>query len=213
MTRQTTPAGSRKEQAARTETDLKAAARRVFARRGYLNTKITDITREAGRATGSFYTHFSDKESLLEAMLADMLDGADAQVRSSDTHSPDFSDPGAVRWHVAAFWKFFSQHRTELVAVQQAALIDPRFAEHLKELYAPDVDEIRDHLRRAEDAGVRLPADEQLVATMISALMLQFAMMWLVGPSMGRTLDDEEAVDALTRFILYGLHGSGRTGR
>lgn len=212
LTRQNTPAGSRKEQAARTESDLKAAARRVFERRGYLNTKITDITAEAGRATGSFYTHFDGKESLLEAMLADMLAGADAEVRSSATHSPDFSQPSAVRWHVAAFWKFFSQHRTELVALQQAALVDPRFAEQLKELYAPDVDEIRDHLRRAEDAGVRLPADEQLVATMISALMLQFAMVWLVGPSPGRELGEEEAVDALTGFILYGLHGSGRTG-
>ena len=211
MTRQTTAAGSRKEQAARTEADLKSAARRVFERRGYLNTKITDITAEAGRATGSFYTHFSDKESLLEAMLADMLAGADAEVHASDTHSPDFSDPRAVRWHVAAFWRFFSRHRTELVAVQQAALVDPRFAEHLKQLYAPDVDEIRDHLGRAEDAGVRLPADIQLTATMMSALLLQFAMMWLVGPSMGRTLDDDEAVDALTLFILYGLHGSGRT--
>lgn len=211
MTRQKTPAASRKEQAARTEADLKSAARRVFDRRGYLNAKITDITAEAGRATGSFYTHFSDKESLLEAMLADMLAGVDAQVIGSDTHSPDFSDPGAVRWHVAAFWGFFSRHRTELVALQQAALVDPRFAEHLRQLYAPDMDEIRDHLQRAQEAGVRLPADEQLVATMISALMLQFAMMWLVGPSMGRTLGDEEAVDALTRFILYGLHGAGRT--
>jgi len=212
VTGQKTPAGTRKEQAARTQTDLKSAARRVFARRGYLNTKITDITREAGRATGSFYTHFPDKESLLEAMLADMLAGADEQVLTSGTHSPDFSDPDAVRWHVDAFWRFFSEHRTELVAVQQAALIDPRFAEHLKELYAPDVDEIRDHLSHAERAGVRLPADAQLVATMISSLMLQFAMVWLVGPDLGRRLDDEEAVDALTGFILYGLHGSGRTG-
>lgn len=210
VTRQTAPAGSRKEQAARTEADLKSAARRVFERRGYLNTKITDITAEAGRATGSFYTHFSDKESLLEAMLADMLAGVDDQVRTSGTHNPDFSDPGAVRWHVAAFWTFFSRHRTELVALQQAALVDPRFAEHLKDLYAPDVDEIRDHLRRAEDSGVQLPADEQLVATMISSMMLQFAMVWLVGPSLGRTLGDEEAIDALTRFILYGLHGAGR---
>lgn len=79
-----------------------------------------------------------------------------------------------------------------------------------KELYAPDLDEIRDHLEHAVDSGLELPADTQLVATMISGMMLQFAMMWLVGPSMGRKLDDEEAVDALTRFILYGLHGAGR---
>lgn len=204
----TRTAGSRKERAARTEAELKSAARRVFARRGYLNTKITDITSEAGRAAGSFYTHFDGKESLLEAMLSDMLDSVDAELAGSTTHDPDFSHPQAVRWHVDAFWRFFSAHRTELIALQQAALIDPRFAERLKELYEPDQFELIDHLGRARAAGITLPADRRLVASMISALMMQFAMTWLVGGGpAGRTLDDEEAVDALTSFILYGLHG------
>lgn len=50
----------------RSRAALLAAARRLFGSKGYANTKIADITQEAGRALGSFYTYFANKEEILE---------------------------------------------------------------------------------------------------------------------------------------------------
>ena len=52
----------------KTEAAIKAAARRVLARDGYVNAKISDIAEESGRATGSFYKYFRNKEELLLAL-------------------------------------------------------------------------------------------------------------------------------------------------
>src|SRR5713226_1175453 len=46
---------------ARVRADLLAAARQVFARRGYQDATITEITQLADVAMGMFYLHFRDK--------------------------------------------------------------------------------------------------------------------------------------------------------
>ena len=202
-------AGVRRQQAAQTQAELKAAAVRVFARLGYLNTKITDITAEAGRATGSFYTHFASKEALLEALLADLL--AEGDASAADTgHSDDFSDRDAVRWHVAAYWNFHRGHRPIMAALQQAAIVDERFAERSQAMLEPDLHHIADHLIRARDAGRRLPGDPLVVATAFTQLISAFAATWQSGggPDLGRALSDDEAIETLTSFVYAAIGGS-----
>src|SRR3712207_1059627 len=150
MARSTT--GTRKLQAAQTEADLKQAAVRVFARLGYLNAKITDITTEAGRAAGSFYTHFPSKEALLEALLVDMLAQSDQAVLTGD-HRTDFSDREAVRWHVRAYQAFLREHHVVMEAVQQAAIVNADFAARLRRITHADRGHLAAHLEEAAANG------------------------------------------------------------
>ena len=202
--------GVRKARAAETEAALKEAAKRVFARSGYLKAKITDITAEAGRAAGSFYSHFESKEQLLEALLLDMLAEGDVRVEESD-HSPDFSDPAAVRWHVAVYVRFAGANRAVVTALHQAAMVDERFAERLRLLLEPNVRDIAEHLEHVRRAGGRLPGEPVVVASAIIALMSEFARTWLLSDTgerlLGRQLSEEEAVDTLTGLIVDGISG------
>ncbi|WP_216214189.1 TetR/AcrR family transcriptional regulator [Amycolatopsis aidingensis] len=198
---------NRRARAAETETALKQAAKRVFTRRGYLNTKITDIATEAGRAAGSFYNHFTSKEELLTALLTDMLAEGDREVAEDPAHSADFTDRAAVRWHVAAYWRFYRAHLPEMIALRQAAMVNAEFDRRLRQIMAADQEQIRDHLAHVPV----LPGDPELVISAMYSLLDQFAWTWLAagGDGSGRTLSDDEAIDLLTDVLYRGIAGSG----
>ena len=109
--------GVRKARAAETEAALKEAARRQFAEHGYLNTKITDITTAAGRATGSFYEHFASKEDLLQTLLDDLHAQASGQFDSSEHPPHDLADPVQLREHVAVAWGVMRDNRPVINAL------------------------------------------------------------------------------------------------
>jgi AcrR family transcriptional regulator len=48
-----------------------AAARKLFAERGFDGCKVSDIARQAGMSQGNIYWYFSSKEDLLKAVLAE----------------------------------------------------------------------------------------------------------------------------------------------
>jgi AcrR family transcriptional regulator len=201
------PAGRRAAQAAETEAALKAAARRVFAERGYLNTKITDITAAAGRAAGSFYNHFASKDELLAALLTDMFD--DDTAATDPEHDPDLSRREALRWHVAAYWRFYRRHLSEMVALREAAIVNPEFGRRLREMVAADSAHMVDHLAFVRAAGIPLPGEPRLVISAMYSLLDQFAYTWLVGGGDGSRppVDDEEAIDTLTDLLHRGIAG------
>ncbi|MET8998965.1 TetR/AcrR family transcriptional regulator [Amycolatopsis sp. NPDC004169] len=200
-------ATSRKEKAAETEAALKAAAKRVFARKGYLNTKITDITAEAGRAAGSFYNHFAGKEELLEALMADIAASGDQSADSED-HLADFSSPEAVRWHVKQYWEFYRDNAATMLALRQAAMVSESFARTLAQFGASQAADLDDHLAYITRAGLRLPTSPDRCGMLIYNLVDAFAATWLHGVPNGWTPPtDEEAIELLTRFVYRGLTG------
>lgn len=58
----------------RTRAALITAARTVFERDGYLDARMSDISAEAGVASGSVYTYFTNKEEVFQAVVEEVQD-------------------------------------------------------------------------------------------------------------------------------------------
>ncbi|MCW7941349.1 TetR family transcriptional regulator [Streptomyces hygroscopicus] len=184
----------RAEQAADTRAALIEAAKRLFATRGYLNTKITDITAEAGRSAGSFYNHFTSKEELLEALLADIASASDEKAAAPE-HKSDFSDPDAIRYHVAAYWQVHREHAATMLALNQAALVSDDFARTLSRFRRTQLDDLAGHLVNVRN----LPASPEVSLTLLVAMIDSLAQVWFDMP-------EDEAVEVITRFAYRALN-------
>ncbi len=110
---------------ARTRAALIAAARKVFERDGYLDAKLTEITRTAHCATGSFYTYFANKEEIFAAVLEqaqqDMMHPGMGRVGGTD-------DANAVlEASNRAYLEAYQRNAKLMGLLEQVAQVDPEF--------------------------------------------------------------------------------------
>lgn len=80
---ETSKRGARRR--ARTRADLLAAARRIFAARGFHETTIADITAAADMAVGTFYLYFTDKQEVLAVLMQEGIDALSVQIGEAVT--------------------------------------------------------------------------------------------------------------------------------
>ncbi|MFZ2509819.1 MAG: TetR/AcrR family transcriptional regulator [Gordonia sp. (in: high G+C Gram-positive bacteria)] len=109
----------------RTRAALIDAARRVFERDGFQDSRLTDITAAADCSTGTFYTYFQSKEEILDAVFEkaheDMLHPGFPHVQATD-------DPVAVL--AAANRAYFEAYRRNAklrLVLEQVSGISPEF--------------------------------------------------------------------------------------
>ena len=65
------------------------AAIRVFARNGYYNSRVSDIAREAGIASGTIYLYFKTKDDILVTLFREKMAGFVDGARKAIADEPD----------------------------------------------------------------------------------------------------------------------------
>lgn len=183
---------------------LADAARTLFAQRGFHGTTLSDITAAAGRSPAVFYRYFTDKEDLLAALADSFLD----EVRA-DRSAPPFDADYFVSV-VSAYWKTFKPNIGIMIAVDQLAATEPRFALAQNQFRSFGMDIISASVRRAQEQGRAPDLNADHAALAIALLFEQFTAVCLRPDTagLGIRISDEEAVHTLSTIWKNTLYGN-----
>jgi AcrR family transcriptional regulator len=98
------------------------AAEKVFGQRGVNRANISEITREAGVAQGTFYVHFDSKRDLIEGFVKYINQKMRRELQRAAARVRDRRD--AERVGLVAFYEFLRQHREIYRVVPECEMID-----------------------------------------------------------------------------------------
>jgi AcrR family transcriptional regulator len=136
-------------------------AARLFAERGYDDTRVIDIVREAGVAKGLFYWYFDNKEQL----FAELADEIRLRLRRSQGEALDpNADPlTRIRQGAEASVRFMAIN-APFFALLEVESLDRQFVDVLRKGTEVHVTDVANLIREGIDAGLIRDEDPVLLA-------------------------------------------------
>jgi AcrR family transcriptional regulator len=160
--------GKRQAQAAATQEQLLAAARAVFATRGYQATTVGAITQAANTAHGTFYLYFRNKEDafrrVMEEITGELYDESQARWEPGDTRA-------SVRAALGGFLEVFVRHRDLWRCLLEGSFTNPAIEETWLEIRQAFVERTARHLRHLREAGAIREVDPEIAANALGAMV------------------------------------------
>lgn len=132
-------------------TDILRAATRVFAKKGFSDTKISDVAKEAGLSHGLVYHYFENKDAVFKAILEDKL------CRAREAMAQDDSRLGTGLDRMRAslgHWLERVQAEPDMSILITQAMVSNAITPEARQM-------MRDHIREAYESSVARIAQGQ----------------------------------------------------
>src|SRR5881397_568979 len=170
------------------------AAIRVFARNGYYNSRVSDIAREAGIASGTIYLYFKTKDEILVTLFREKMAEWVALVRQE--LAAERNPLGKIRKIVALHFKVLEENPDLAEVVQVELRQGQKFfrgaSAHEVSAY---FDVINNVLEEGVGAGlIRRDLPVKVATKMLFGAMDQLATSWVLGKHGYRLADTAPAV-------------------
>ena len=177
-----------------------AIATRMFAERGYEDTSIEAVLREAGVSRGSLYHHFASKEALFEAVAEEMETSVGAQTLGAAAGSDGplaalraaslawirlAGDPGVGRillidgpavlgweqWRAMEERHALGGLRAVLQVIADDGKLPPGLVDTFAHVLLASVNELALLVARSEDKGAAVKAGEDAIDELLRRLL------------------------------------------
>ena len=184
------------------------AAARLFSGRGFYNTYVDDIIKEAGIGKGTFYRNFKNKEELFVELLGRFL----LNWKECVSFGVDCRTKGAYVKYIKRIaresFRFFRDHNdlSNLyfrLAPVMSAVIEPYLLnfEHLM------LDILIEDFIKAQDLGlISKKADARMAANMIAGAFFRMHYYYcLMDSDASRPYDIDRMVEQFTDYLFKGI--------
>jgi TetR/AcrR family transcriptional regulator, fatty acid metabolism regulator protein len=182
------------------------AAVRVFARTGFYNSRVSDIAREAGIASGTIYLYFKTKDEILVTLFRDKMAAFVSTLRKEIAGEPDA--PAKLRRLVRLHFETL-QARPDLAEVVQLELRQGQkfFRGASAQEISAYFDLIGSVLEEGVAAGVfRRELPVKIATKMLFGAMDQLTTSWVLGKRGYRLAD---AAEPIANIFLRGVTRDG----
>jgi AcrR family transcriptional regulator len=203
---------TRTDSKTRTRTELIAAARRVFMRRGFHAASLEEIAEEAGFTKGAVYSNFAGKDDLFLAVLDEQYSQRTEAYAKLMLAPEDIAEDIEVMFRAIArfmldayarepaWWSLVSDFSTH-------AARDPELRERLRatrERFIAAIAQLITSVEERHGIRYRVPATE--VARGTGALMRGMTVEWLIDGSAANGEVFEEMLAAYLRGLAEPTH-------
>lgn len=188
--------------------DILAAAKCVFAERGFHATTVADVARKAGLSYGSIYWYYDSKETLFQELMSAEATALRDHINDAVRATPAGDGPAApLRAAVCATLEFYEQDRALVkLLFRDAFALGSAIEQHLYAIHASFAEDAERLVVLAQRHGDLVEQPPRMVAFAITALVGQLAHRRL-------TTDDgvsaSEAAGFVVDLLLDGLRPRG----
>ena len=175
------------------QAELLAAARLVFERQGFLDTRVADIVAEANVAQGSFYTYFDSKDTIFRAVAQGVIDATLTALHTDARAEDPFV---RVRDAMQRFVDAYRPNARIIALIEQVGTFTPEMRDMRLALRSAFVDRSARGIRRLQQDGIADPdLDVPVVAEVLGAMVDHTCNVWL---NLGQKFDEDALLATLT---------------